>query len=316
MRHLDLFSGIGGFSLAAKWLWGKGHSPIFVENDPFCQLILTHHWPKADIYGDIREVDTTKWRGEIGLLTGGFPCQPFSNAGRRQGTKDSRFLWDETLRIIKESRPDFVLLENVAGLLTILEEERSEMAVKTTELFSGNSTTVRTHRSGRRILGRILREIRQAGYILPETFEGEPIIFCIPACAVGAPHRRDRIWIAAYSTDIFEKNIAEATDLCTAGSSDVADFDKRGNNCTPVFCGGLSKTVAQWQAGYGSAHIEELSWPSVAVQFCRMDDEISAKLDTSEKEVEDARLKALGNAIVPEVAYWLMYYLFYRLRKK
>jgi len=114
MKHLDLFSGIGGFALAADWVWGDVEH-TFVEIDPFCQKVLLKHWPKARIYGDIRTITNTEGIGtqgrifeqnadsepeQVDLITGGFPCQPFSQAGKRGGTADNRYLWPEMLRVI------------------------------------------------------------------------------------------------------------------------------------------------------------------------------------------------------------------------
>lgn len=115
MKILDLFAGIGGFSLAAQRVW-PGIEHEFVEIDPFCQNVLRKHWPKAKIHGDIKTYKGTE--GDADLITGGFPCQPFSAAGRRKGTEDSRHLWPEMLRVISEVRPRWVIGENVAGFTT------------------------------------------------------------------------------------------------------------------------------------------------------------------------------------------------------
>ncbi len=191
MRHLDLFSGIGGFALAAEMVWGQGGvQHIFCDNDPFCQAILRKHWPESPIYGDIKNLsaeaiiaDTTgngrhergaKSAGKQGrsnatvndfsvdLLTGGFPCQPFSSAGRRRGKEDDRHLWPEMLRVIRETQPRWVIGENVGGLLTW---------------------------NGGLVLDEVFADLEAEGY--------EVGAFVIPAAAVGAPHRRDRVWIVA-----------------------------------------------------------------------------------------------------------------------
>jgi len=144
-RHLDLFSGIGGFALAVDRVWPNSEH-IFVENDDFCTQVLKKHWPNATFHGDIRQfiTDTDKhgfagWGKEINasqakqqaqrnvktsnkhaesILTGGFPCQPFSQAGRRKGTADDRYIWKEMLECISLFRPRWVIAENVAGLVT------------------------------------------------------------------------------------------------------------------------------------------------------------------------------------------------------
>ena len=115
MRHGSLFSGIGGFDLAAEWM---GWENVFqCEKEEFCQRVLRFYWPKARLYGDVRKFDATIFRGTIDVLSGGFPCQPFSVAGKRRGTSDDRYLWPEMCRIINEVRPHWVVGENVLGLL-------------------------------------------------------------------------------------------------------------------------------------------------------------------------------------------------------
>ncbi|MBX6424169.1 DNA (cytosine-5-)-methyltransferase (plasmid) [Thermosulfurimonas sp. F29] len=171
MRHLDLFSGIGGFALAARWVWGKAHRVLaFVEIDPFCQEVLRKHFPGVPIHDDIRTFKATHLVGRVDLLTGGWPCQPFSHAGKRRGKADDRYLWPEMRRIIEECRPRWVVGENVAGIINLALDD-------------------------------VLSDLEALGY------EAWPIV--VPACAVNAPHRRDRVWIVAY-------NVADSAGLeCT-----------------------------------------------------------------------------------------------------
>lgn len=159
MNHLDLFSGIGGFALAASWVWGEEHEiHSFVENDPFCQKVLKKHWPDVPIHSDIKEY---KHDGAtIDLLTGGFPCQPFSQAGKRGGKEDDRYLWPEMLRIIREVQPTWIIGENVAGIINMGLEQ-------------------------------VLTDLEDSEY--------QCQTFLVPACTVNAPHRRDRVWIVANS---------------------------------------------------------------------------------------------------------------------
>ena len=155
MRLLDLFSGIGGFSYAAETLIGGYETVAFCEMDEFCQKVLKKHWPDVPIYHDVRTLDATRL-GRIDIVTGGYPCQPFSQAGRRQGEEDERHLWPEMLRIIKSCQPRYVVAENVAGHVTMG-------------------------------LDQVLTDLEDQGYTT------RPII--VPACAKNAPHRRDRVWI-------------------------------------------------------------------------------------------------------------------------
>jgi len=157
---LDLFSGIGGFSLAATVVWdNKLEIVSFVENDVFCQKVLNKHWPNVPIHDDIKTFKGDCYFETIDLLTGGFPCQPFSIAGKRGGREDDRYLWPEMLRVISEVRPTWVLAENVAGIVNLA-------------------------------LDQVCSDLEGEGY--------EVQSFIIPACAVNAPHRRDRVWIVGY----------------------------------------------------------------------------------------------------------------------
>jgi DNA (cytosine-5)-methyltransferase 1 len=161
MRHGSLFSGIGGFDLAAEWMGWE--NVMHCEWNEFGQKILKHYWPKATSYGDITNTDFTIHRGQIDILTGGFPCQPYSEAGKRLGTEDDRHLWPEMLRAIREIQPRFVVGENVSGLLSWNE-------------------------------GVVFNEVQTD--LEAEGYEVQPVL--LPACGVNAPHRRNRIWFVAY----------------------------------------------------------------------------------------------------------------------
>ena len=162
MRHGSLFSGIGGFDLAAEWM---GWTNVFhCEMDLFCNRVLKHHFPQSIGYENIKETTFSVHRGDIDILTGGFPCQPYSMAGRRLGKQDERHLWPEMLRAIREIEPTYIVGENVRGLL------------------SWNEGVV---------LDEIYADLEAEGY--------EVGTFVLPAVGVNAPHKRDRVWIVAYS---------------------------------------------------------------------------------------------------------------------
>jgi DNA (cytosine-5)-methyltransferase 1 len=152
-----------------------------VEKDEFCQKVLEKNFPNTKRYGDIKEFDGTQYRGAIDILTGGFPCQPFSTAGQRKGTEDDRYLWPEMFRIIREIAPHFIVGENVRGFINW---------------------------SGGLVFEQVCADLEDEGY--------EVAPFLIPACGLNAPHRRDRIWIVAHlrnDGDTEELAIGEAEKL-------------------------------------------------------------------------------------------------------
>lgn len=186
MNHGSIFSGLGGFDLAAEIV---GWTNVFhCENNSFCQQTLKYYWPNAISYDDIKTTNFARHEGQIDVLTGGFPCQPFSIAGRKRGSADDRYLWPHMLRAVQQIRPTWVIAENVAGLtgmvfppqVTHLESEathESEEIHRTLEAAG--------------ILDRICEDLEEEGY------QVVPII--IPACSVSAPHRRDRVFVLAYA---------------------------------------------------------------------------------------------------------------------
>ena len=163
LKLLDLFSGIGGFSLGLEST-GFFETIGFVEKDKFCQKVLKKHWNNINIEEDIRNVKGEKYQADV--VTGGFPCQPFSVAGKRKSTADDRYLWDEMLRVIREVKPRWVIGENVEGIVNINEGM---------------------------VLRQVLNDLENEG------FKSQCII--IPASGIGAWHQRKRIWIVAYSNN-------------------------------------------------------------------------------------------------------------------
>jgi DNA (cytosine-5)-methyltransferase 1 len=163
MTHGSLFSGIGGFDLAAEWMGWE--NKFHCEWNEFGKKVLHHYWPEAEQFTDIKKSNFTKYANRINILTGGFPCQPYSSAGKRLGKEDDRHLWPEMLRAIREIQPRWVVGENVRGL---------------------------TNWNGGVVFDEVQADLEAEGY--------EITPFLLPACAVNAPHRRDRIWFVAHST--------------------------------------------------------------------------------------------------------------------
>lgn len=222
---LDLFSGLGGFSLGLESTGGF-KTVAFCEIDPFCRKVLAKHWPTVPIFNDVRTVQNVT----ADVVVGGYPCQPFSEAGERRGEEDDRHLWPEMLRIIRETRPTWAIAENVVGHVTLG-------------------------------LDKVLHDLEGEGYT------ARPII--IPACAVDAPHLRDRVWILAHSKG----------ERCHNGndSQDIGPTNRTGN--APTDKGGSLRRMEAWR------------WPPEP-GISRVGHGFSCRVD---------RNTALGNAVVPQV---------------
>ncbi len=162
LKVLDLFSGIGGFSLGLEAV-GPFRTIAFCEREPFCQAVLRKHWPDTPIFDDVRTIPTDRL-GRVDIIVGGFPCQPWSQAGQRRGAEDDRDLWPEMARLIEELRPRWLVGENVHGFVN------QPMGLE-----------------------RSLSDLESLGY--------QAVPFIIPACAVDAPHRRDRVWIISWDAN-------------------------------------------------------------------------------------------------------------------
>ena len=281
--HLDLFSGIGGFALAAGW---AGFKTIgFCDNEPYAQAVLKKHWPNVPIHGDIKALDGTAYRG-VTLLTGGFPCQPFSNAGKRRGKDDDRYLWPQMLRVIQEARPNWIVGENVVGIIGLA-------------------------------LDQVCSDLEACGY------EVEPII--IPACGVDAPHRRDRIWIVGNSKFNGHTTSEKRGELLYKSEKQTREIEKRessGTSCS-------SQNVADTKCDAEGGTYRENEWgskPRWENQNVIKWNEMGSNTTNSGKNEQPGiwlaepsicrvvngvcnrahRIKGLGNAIVPQVAYQIL----------
>jgi DNA (cytosine-5)-methyltransferase 1 len=297
VRHGALFNGIGGFQLAAKWC---GWDNVFsVEIDKWCNRVTAQHFPECAQYENIYDFDGTQYAGSIDIISGGFPCQPFSVAGKRKGKDDDRHLWPEMLRVIQEIRPAWVCGENVAGIVNM-------------------------------VLDEVLSDLESIGY------RSEAVI--VPACATNAPHRRDRVWIIAHSDSVGERAgcggiqekdgeirqrndnpepcDADKTSEDTIGErnsdriyetrrsqrrkSQLASSQRRDDTQTvtdPDNRRAGRHERASAEQGAAPRGSWDGDWLQVATTLCRVDDGLPGPLDRAH------RLKALGNAIVPQVAY-------------
>ena len=280
-RHGSLFSGIGGFDLAAEWM---GWENVFhCEWNPFGQKVLKHYWPNAISYNDITKTDFSIHRGTIDILTGGFPCQPYSAAGKRLGKEDDRHLWPEMLRTIREIQPRWIVGENVLGLVN----------------WNG---------------GMVFEEVQAD--LEAEGYEVQPYV--LPAAAVGAPHRRDRVWFVAYATSngydakpsttnnrIGQDNIESGTqrERAIKGlSNEWNATDTEGESGR----GELFKQQKQREFRRCNSINEFNNWhnfPSVS-PICSRNDGLSNRLDgITFSKWRTESIKAGGNAIVPQVVF-------------
>lgn len=320
MTHGSLFSGIGGFDLAAEWMGWE--NKFHCEWNEFGRKILSYYWPDAASYKDIKNADFTIWNGQIDILTGGFPCQPFSSAGNRKGTEDDRYLWPQMLRAIREIKPRYVVGENVDGI------------------FTWNDGLV---------FETVCADLENEGYEI-QTFR-------IPACAKEAPHRRDRWWFVGHSKHAGQyaaevrksgkkgggNNEKGKNKFCKPSGSIVSretTSDSSGGNdgrysreqkerqklesgkCVEQSNVADSDSVRQpgpgqyRRPGYskenGERKINRIvngdkfkePWMEAATRLCRMDDGLSRRLDgITFPRWRTESIKGFGNAVTPLIPY-------------
>ena len=228
MTHASVFSGIGGPEVAATML---GWENLFhCEINPFGRKVLDYWYPNSKSYEDITTTDFTEWRGRVDVLTGGFPCQPFSYAGRRRGAEDDRYLWPSMYRAIDEIQPTWVVAENVAGILTMVEQGEVSKVAGTATLFDAfDDLRGRFELRETFTLQRICTDLESHGYAV------QPVL--VPACAVGAPHRRDRVFIVARrlkDTDLSGRSIRRSGEGCEEhGDGRTAEHASSGRDEMP-----------------------------------------------------------------------------------
>ena len=293
MTHGSLFSGIGGFDLAAEWM---GWQNIFhCEWNEFGQKVLKYYWPEADSYSNIIETDFKKYANRIDVLTGGFPCQPFSLAGKRKGKEDERYLWHEMLRAIQEIKPKFVIAENVYGITNI---------------------------DGGMVFEQVCIDLENEGY------EVQP--FIIPASSKNAPHKRDRVWFIANSSDCRDKRhtgkhegtgkeerlcewhkiqqLKKSTDVRPKMESSSTNSNKKRLQRGKVRFKPKERTQSNDQQFKGFNKFSRQEWKEFPTEspICSGNDGISERLDNiTFSKWRTESIKAYGNAIVPQVAFEL-----------
>ena len=303
MKHGSLFSGIGGFDLAAHWMgWENTFHCEWME---FPRKVLDYYFPEADSHVDICKTDFNKYEGNVDIITGGFPCQPFSMAGKRKGSEDERYLWHEMLRAIQEVKPKYVIAENVLGLTNI------EDGLVFEQVWS---------------------DLEVAGY------EVQP--FVLPAASKGAPHRRDRIWIIAYRSGLRFNTRRSEQSLSGSGSDGTKGsftntnsdgfnkcnstdeinpserrVDAQCDTFTSVVDGDATNTTSfrrkdalekrelgRKRLGFGNKPPTWDTFPSES-PICGTNDGLPRELDgITFSKWRNQSIKGYGNAIVPQVA--------------
>ena len=298
MRHGSLFSGIGGFDLAASRM---GWDNVFqVEIDPFCQRVLKKNFPNAQRFKDIRQFDPGDFAGKIDIISGGFPCQPFSVAGQRRGKNDDRALWGEMLRVVRTIRPAWVVGENVAGIVSME-------------------------------LDTVLADMEGIGYTCQA--------FVVPACAVNALHRRARVWIVAHAESPISKQPRFSRQRWAGysanGGGDGGTFthpdrerEQQPKGLVPeggrrIEYGGSFAAPNSASRGRENGRHGAQSEAWEATQFGNVPGECFQQVEWQPNDSSDilraayglpgrvdrraARIKSLGNAIVPQVAFHIYY---------
>ncbi len=321
ITHYDLFAGIGGFSLALEEVFSEEKiKHVFCEWEQFPTAVLKRHWPEGEFWGDIAELvantdkqrleggkpeKTMGQRGQSGrergnekqgwsIITGGFPCQPFSHAGRRKGTADDRYQWPNMLAVIRNIKPEWVVAENVRGLVTW---------------------------NNGMVLEQVCTDLEAEGY------EVQP--FIIPAVAVGAPHRRDRVWIIAHAKDqrsVSEMGLERKPDQ---EATEPREESRDATDATGIRDGGITgyeRRAEQWklesserQRGPLRSESErrfggdwDTDWREIAFATCvpSMDDGLPRIMDgvtISRAKWRNSSIKAYGNGIVHQIATQIMY---------
>jgi DNA (cytosine-5)-methyltransferase 1 len=271
MTHGSLFSGIGGFDLAAEWMGWE--NKFHCEWNEFGQRVLNYYWPDAELFTDITKSDFKKYANTIDVLTGGFPCQPYSAAGKRLGKEDERHLWPEMLRVIREVAPRYVVGENVRGL---------------------------TNWNGGLVFDEVCTDLENLGYQVAP--------FIIPASSVNAPHQRERIWFVANtdSNGFNQRNCQHEKHSSQTGFhafNDVNKNDERWDvaNSSSPRSQSVSESKPKWNRQNGKT-----SWKQFPTQspVCSGDDGLPTELDgITFSKWRNESIKAYGNAIVPQVVY-------------
>lgn len=244
---------------------------FYCEREPFAQRVLAHYWPESKLYEDVTTFDATKYRGTIDVLTGGFPCQPYSTAGKRLGKDDERHLWPQMLRIIREIAPRYVVGENVNGLVSW---------------------------SDGLVFEEVCLDLEAKGY------EVQPYV--LPASAVGAPHERKRVWFVAYSKDV--RNNRGPAKICGTErrphSEQLAKPFERGEIWYATNADHGSRPSNAVRAGRQEFTLSPWTNFPIESPICGGNDGLPTELDgITFPKWRNESIKGYGNAVVPQLVY-------------
>ncbi len=287
MRHVDLCSGIGGFALGFQWAGLSPQPHLFCDIEPWCRSILQQHWPNVPVASDVKELANDPDRNvpDCDIITAGYPCQPFSAAGKRKGTEDDRHIWPYILKIVASKRPTWCVFENVYGHISLGLDE-------------------------------VLTDLEHEGYTTRT--------FVVPACGVNAPHKRNRVWIIAHTnnprqpTDEGESRTSKEGNntgrLCenvsnTSSSRQQGHHWGRSEQFTQDTCKDVPDTNSKRRCGGNTKRKDaEDAWESSSgkryyergVGIWDFEPNVGRVANGIPKRVD--RIKGLGNAIVPQIA--------------
>ncbi len=294
MKHGSLFNGIGGFQLASEYM--EWENIFSCEIDEFCNRVTKYHYPNCTQHYDIKKTDFREYKGKIDIITGGFPCQPFSVAGKRLGTEDDRNLWNEMYRAIKEIQPRWVVAENVRGIINW---------------------------SKGLVFEQVQTDLENEGY--------EVQSFVLPACSINAPHKRERVWFVAYRTNTGAESLQQQGENRIFRFENTADTqckrelqreqikssklanENGSNERTTTNTNTKGRKIQNKSKTQGTQSSNKLfrckhtvqNWNDFPTQspICSRDDGISSELDSiTFPRWRRESIKAYGNAIVPQVA--------------
>ena len=275
LNVLDLFSGIGGFSLGLE-ATGGFETKAFCELDKYCKSVLKKHWPDTRQYDDIKELTYDKLRSDgidtIDIITGGYPCQPFSVAGKQKGTEDKRHLWPEYFRLVKECRPTWVIGENVSGHIKLG-------------------------------LDQVIEDLESEGYATRT--------FSISASSIGANHQRERIWIIANanSNGLLKdhSNIRpQSTESIGKDSGSIRKDIPREQHMANSYSGSEETLNQERVLGEQNTEGETERYPDGSLQIhgqWNIEPNVGRVADGIPSRVD--RLKSLGNSLVPQIPYYI-----------